>query len=144
MCVLYFIVWLLGFIIYIYATSTLVPSGCKSLDDTKDVVLSCSLCQFFFCNCAAQWVYTTGDISNVFEQNSWFLNFFLKKLQKRSHIFLHWLHSFRPLCYTSVGTYYWTRDHLVLVSSTILFTPMSIILQNKSFKIINKIDIFLP
>ena len=87
MCVLYFIVWLLGFIIYIYATSTLVPSGCKSLDDTKDVVLSCSLCQFFFCNCAPQWVYTTGDISNVFEQNSWFLNFFLKKLQKRSHIF---------------------------------------------------------
>ena len=82
MCVLYFIVWLLGFIIYIYATSTLVPSGCKSLDDTKDVVLSCSLCQFFFCNCAAQWVYTTGDISNVFEQNSWFLNFFLKNCKK--------------------------------------------------------------
>ena len=77
-----FILYSLGFIIYIYATSTLVPSGCKSLDDTKDVVLSCSLCQFFFCNCAAQWVYTTGDISNVFEQNSWFLNFFLKNCKK--------------------------------------------------------------
>ena len=59
MCALYFIVWL-GFIIYIYATSTLVPSGCKSLDDTKDVVLSCSLCQFFLQLCSTVGIYTGG------------------------------------------------------------------------------------
>ena len=87
MCAIYFIVWL-GFIIYIYATSTLVPSGCKSLDDTKDVVLSCSLCQFFFATVQHSGYIHRGISLNVFEQNSWFLNFFLK-LQKRAHIFLH-------------------------------------------------------
>ena len=75
MCALYFMVWL-GFIIYIYATSTLVPSGCKSLDDTKDVVLSCSLCQFFFATVQHSGYIHRGISLNVFEQNSWFLNFF--------------------------------------------------------------------
>ena len=77
-----FILYSLGFIIYIYATSTLVPSGCKSLDDTKDVVLSCSLCQFFFATVQHSGYIPQGISLNVFEQNSWFLIFFLKNCKK--------------------------------------------------------------
>ena len=101
----------------------------------------------FFCNCAAQWVYTHKGISlNVFEQNSWFL-IFLKNCKKDPIFFCT---DFTVLGHCAIQVLVTNIWYIVLLNkgpfSTCFiynFIYTNVIL-NKSFKIINKIDIFLP
>ena len=145
MYALYFIVWL-GFIIYIYATSTLVPSGCKSLDDTKDVVLSCSLCQFFLQLCSTVGIYTGGYLLMFLNKIHGFWIFF--KNCKKEPIFF--CTEFTILAHCAIQVLVTNIWYIVLLNKgpfSTFFIYNSIytnVILNKSFKIINKIDIFLP